>query len=127
MYLTLIFYHYSWCIFQAQGKAALHLAAENGHLQVAEALLGKKAYVNARSKSGITPLHLACQNGYTRLVKLLIETHKANIESLSLVSIATFHVAITKMITNQSHSHHDILLGFLLLVIFSMLSLYFCF
>ena len=75
-------------LFQAQGKAALHLAAENGHLQVAEALLGKKAYVNARSKSGITPLHLACQNGYTRLVKLLIDIHKANIESLSLVSMA---------------------------------------
>lgn len=82
-------------LIQAHGKAALHLAAENGHEQCADVLLRKKAYVNARSKSGITPLHLAAQNGYTKLVKLLIETHKAAIESLSLVKfIFDLHMSL---------------------------------
>jgi len=48
-------------------------------------LLLNKAYVNAKSKSGIAPLHLAAQNGFNSLVKLLIETHKASIDALSLV------------------------------------------
>ena len=84
--LYCFFFYIHIYIFQAHGKAALHLAAENGHEQVSDVLLWKKAYVNARSKSGITPLHLAAQNGYTKLVKLLIESHKATTDSLSLVS-----------------------------------------
>lgn len=50
-------------------------------------LLKSKAFVNAKSKLGITPLHLAAQNGYTKLVKLLIEKHNASIDALTLVSI----------------------------------------
>lgn len=67
------------------GKAALHLTAENGHDKVADILLWHKAFVNAKSKQGLTSLHLSAQNGYNRLVKLLIETHGASIDVLSLV------------------------------------------
>jgi ankyrin repeat protein len=70
---------------QYHGKAALHLSAENGHEQVADVLLWHKAFVNAKSKLGLTPLHLAAQNGYNELVCLLIETHGAVIDALSLV------------------------------------------
>ena len=45
------------------GKAALHLAAECGHEDVADILLLHKAFANAKSKIGLTPLHLAAQNG----------------------------------------------------------------
>ncbi|KAK3089890.1 hypothetical protein FSP39_007395 [Pinctada imbricata] len=75
------------------GKAALHLAAENGHDQVADVLLWHKAFVNAKSKLGLTPLHLAAQNGYNRLVKLLIETHGATIDALSLAKKTPLHMA----------------------------------
>lgn len=53
-------------------------------------LLKSKAFVNAKSKLGITPLHLAAQNGYTKLVKLLIEKHHASIDALTLVSIENY-------------------------------------
>ena len=45
------------------GKAALHLAAESGHESVADTLLEHKAFVNAKSKIGLSPLHLAARNG----------------------------------------------------------------
>ena len=72
--------------FLQHGKAALHLAAENGHEEVGDILLRHKAFVNAKSKVGVTPLHLAAQNGYNNLVKLLVQAHKATIDALSLVS-----------------------------------------
>jgi ankyrin repeat protein len=37
----------------------LHVAAQQGHKDVAELLLAKKAEVNARDKHGDTPLHVA--------------------------------------------------------------------
>ncbi|WAR23175.1 ANK3-like protein [Mya arenaria] len=90
----LLNYHARVDVFdEAHGKAALHLAAENGHDKVADILLWRKAYVNAKSKSGITPLHLAAQNGYNTLVRLLIETHKASIDALSLAKKTPLHMA----------------------------------
>lgn len=68
------------------GKTALHLAAENGHEQVADMLLYHKAFVNAKSKHGLTPLHLAAANGNVAFIKLLIEKHGATIDALTLVS-----------------------------------------
>ena len=35
------------------GRAALHVSAERGHLEVAQELLEHKAYVNAKSKVNI--------------------------------------------------------------------------
>ena len=64
---------------------ALHLAAEEGHILVAEILLSYKAYVNAKSKEGLTPLHLAAQKGFPELVKMLIRQHGATIDALTLV------------------------------------------
>ena len=80
------------------GKAALHLAAENGHEDIADLLLAHKAFVNAKTKLGLTPLHLAAQNGSTHLVRLLVETHMASTDALSLVSehyILTIIISLT--------------------------------
>lgn len=68
------------------GKAALHLACENGHDKMADILLRHKAFVNAKTKLGLTPLHLCAENGCNHLVKLLVENYLAGIDAMSLVS-----------------------------------------
>lgn len=85
------------------------MAAENGHEQVADVLLWHKAFVNAKSKLGLTPLHLAAQNGYNDLVRLLIETHSAVIDALSLVRTHQYykHEYANQQIT-ISFSHNTI-------------------
>ena len=68
------------------GKAALHLAAERGHEQVADVLLAHRAFVGAKTKLGMTPLHLAAENGYASLVEMLVYRHKAQVDATTLVS-----------------------------------------
>lgn len=72
-------------MFDQEGKAALHLAAEQGHLDVCNDLLAHKAFVNSRSKIGLTALHLAAMHGYTDLVKALIQKHNAAVDVNTLV------------------------------------------
>lgn len=71
--------------FHQEGKAAIHLAAEQGHEDIVDILLAHKAFVNAKTKLGLTPLHLSAQSGSARLVRLLVETHQASVDALSLV------------------------------------------
>ncbi|MFT7811579.1 serine/threonine-protein phosphatase 6 regulatory ankyrin repeat subunit B-like isoform X1 [Arapaima gigas] len=80
-------------VFDEQGKAALHLAAEHGHEEIADILLFNKAFVNAKSKLGMTPLHLSAQNGSNRLVQLLVKTHLASIDALTLNKETPLHLA----------------------------------
>ncbi|XP_075437754.1 uncharacterized protein LOC142476069 [Ascaphus truei] len=80
-------------VFDEHGKAALHLAAENGHDQIADILLWHKAFVNAKTKLGLTPLHLCAQNGFNHLVKLLVDTHLASIDAMSLTKRTPLHMA----------------------------------
>ncbi|XP_043922219.1 serine/threonine-protein phosphatase 6 regulatory ankyrin repeat subunit A-like [Protopterus annectens] len=80
-------------VFDEHDKAALHLAAENGHDQIADILLWHKAFVSTKNKLGLTPLHLAAQNGYNQLVKLLVETHMASIDAMSLTKQTPLHLA----------------------------------
>ncbi|KAM3929137.1 uncharacterized protein RB166_006918 [Leptodactylus fuscus] len=80
-------------VFDEHGKAALHLACENGHDKIADVLLWHKAFVNAKTKLGLTPLHLCAQNGFNHLVKLLVETHLANIDIMSLTKRTPLHLA----------------------------------
>jgi len=54
---------------QAELNEKLLDAAENGHTEVAKALLAAKADINARNEDGETPLHFAARQGRTNLVK----------------------------------------------------------
>ena len=70
---------------------ALHLAAEKGHIYVANVLLSHRAFVNAKSKGGLTPLHLSAQNGYKELCEILIKQHNASKDALTLVLLIYFY------------------------------------
>ncbi|CAB1350814.1 unnamed protein product [Coregonus sp. 'balchen'] len=93
------------------GWSPLLLASERGHTEVvrillqnharvdvfdediADILLSHKAFVNAKTKLGLTPLHLGAQNGSASLVRLLVETHLASIDALSLSKQTPLHLA----------------------------------
>ncbi|AGJ99263.1 Ankyrin repeat domain protein [Wolbachia endosymbiont of Drosophila simulans wNo] len=54
------------------GKTTLHWAAERGHIEILNTLLGKKASVNIKDNYGETPLHYAAKNGHIEIVKILL-------------------------------------------------------
>jgi hypothetical protein len=66
--------NYPWLI---SGQSTLHLAAENGHKDVAALLLAKGAKVNAWNNNHDAPLHLASRNGHKDVVELLLNKDAA--------------------------------------------------
>jgi len=50
----------------------LHIAAQNGHKDIAELLINKDVDVNAKNKYSDTPLHNAARKGHKNVVELLI-------------------------------------------------------
>ena len=72
-------------VFDHEGRSALHFAAEFGSIEVCEALLNKKAFINSKAKTGWTSLHNAAIKGYAALVEYLIKKHNATIDSLTMV------------------------------------------
>jgi ankyrin repeat protein len=54
------------------GRTALHYAAMNDTVEIAEALIVKRADVNTADNTGTTPLHLAANSGNRQMVELLL-------------------------------------------------------
>ena len=93
-------------VFDHQGRSALHMAAENGSIevmmnsggsfsvlpiqlglhQVCEALLQRNAFINSKTKTGWTSLHYSSMKGFTALVEFLVKKHNATIDSMTIVS-----------------------------------------
>ncbi|XP_011869057.1 PREDICTED: E3 ubiquitin-protein ligase MIB2-like isoform X1 [Vollenhovia emeryi] len=86
------------------GFAPLHLAALNGHREVANILLslpGRRAKVDLRNNRRQTPLHLATSQGHWSLVELLVH-HNADLGSTDEDGNTVLHIAIAKSTNQQS-------------------------
>ena len=66
----------------SQGFTPLHLASDEGHIDVVAILLGNPVIdinMGDFSDTGWTPLHIACQEGHTEVVKLLLRNSKIDV------------------------------------------------
>ncbi|XP_070550278.1 receptor-interacting serine/threonine-protein kinase 4-like [Ptychodera flava] len=81
--------------FSVNEATALHVAAQFGHKDVVETLIGAKANIEALTKKGSTPLHLAAQEGHKDVAEILIGA-KANIEALTKDNSMPVHLASGK-------------------------------
>jgi hypothetical protein len=57
----------------ANGYSPLHIACENGHIEVVRLLVEAGADKDKAMANGYTPLFIACQNGHVEVVRLLVE------------------------------------------------------
>ena len=60
-----------------KGNTPLHLACENGHLNMVKFLLNQGALDNAETRQGLTPLQVAAHNNHSELVWWLVRTRPA--------------------------------------------------
>jgi ankyrin repeat protein len=59
------------------GYTPLHLACDNGHIDIVNILLKCNSSVNLCNTDGYTPLHLACYNGNIDIVNILLKCNSS--------------------------------------------------
>jgi Ankyrin repeats (3 copies)/Ankyrin repeats (many copies) len=74
-------------------RAAIHLAAKNGHTSVIQLLLDGMATPAVRDERGRTPLHWAASHGYFRIVRLFCLTQGVDIEARTTDGATPLHFA----------------------------------
>ncbi|KAF7358498.1 HET-domain-containing protein [Mycena venus] len=74
------------------GRAALHQASSEGHLDTAQLLIEHSASVDQPDKDGCTALHLASSKGHLNIVQLLIECN-ASVDQADKDGRAALHKA----------------------------------
>ena len=78
-----------------KNASLLHLAAQNGHLAVAQFLVQEGADKKALNKNLSTPLHTAVFNGHLEVTQFLVQ-EGAEIEAKNIVEWTPLHVAVAK-------------------------------
>jgi ankyrin repeat protein len=79
-------------------EETLHQAIEQGNLERARDLLGKRAEVNEKDYNGRTPLHLAIQKGHKEIAELLIQ-NGSDINERNNGGMTPLHLAIVNRVT----------------------------
>lgn len=77
------------------GTSALHLAAQNNHLETAEVLLRAGISRDARTKVDRTPLHMAAYEGHHLMVLLLLK-YGADVNSRDMLKMTPLHWAVER-------------------------------
>ena len=77
------------------GSTALHLAALEGHADIARQLLASGAQVNARGLRDETPLHMAVYDAHRELAEVLLEG-KAEVNVQNTAGETPLHIAARK-------------------------------
>lgn len=81
-------------VVNADGKACIHLAAENGHLFMTKRLIQHGANVNVRDrKQGFSSLHIAAMNGNVRMVQLILSTKDCDSDLLTYANLSAEELA----------------------------------
>jgi len=76
------------------GRTMLHLAAENGHVEIVRYLVEEKGLdINAKYKDRYTPLHFAVENGHVEIVRYLVEEKGIDIKGENRDDWAVLHLA----------------------------------
>ncbi len=80
------------CSKDKNGITPLHVAAREGHKNVAGFLLTNKAQVNAKANDGATPLHCTARNDCKTVAKLLLVS-KADVNARLTNNVTPLHLA----------------------------------
>lgn len=70
----------------------MHLASEEGHVEVARFLVEHRANVTVQDKDGLTPLHWASRQGRVEVARLLVE-YGADVGIQDKAGLTPFHWA----------------------------------
>ncbi|KAK9508267.1 hypothetical protein O3M35_007964 [Rhynocoris fuscipes] len=70
-----------------------NLLSNHARVDVCDALLTHKAFINSKSRVGRTALHLAAMKGFANLCKFLVTDHNAVIDVLTLRKQTPLHLA----------------------------------
>lgn len=78
------------------GKTALIIASQFGHIDTIRLLLNKGANVNKQDNDGLSPLQHACQNGYSEIVKLFLSIKETDLNLKHKFDMTALHWAAQK-------------------------------
>ncbi|TGZ37277.1 uncharacterized protein Atac3 [Temnothorax longispinosus] len=84
------------------GTSALHLAAQNNHIETAEVLLRAGISRDARTKVDRTPLHMAAYEGHHQMVQLLLN-YGADVNSRDMLKMTPLHWAVEREHVDVMH------------------------
>ena len=74
------------------GPTSLHVAAQNGHLEVVSSLVEAAAEVNAKTQYGATALHLAAHNAHIEVLQSLLQAN-SDTDSTTHAGKTALHIA----------------------------------